>query len=242
MAYADLNHFLTKVQSAANFSTLWDMLVRFQTNRDASYLCYTSLLPLGHDGKRYASFHDYGVPEEWRNYYRSNNIFDIDPVILCAKKYPQPFHFSQVPKLMDLNPRQKKYLEDLNKGGLGNAITIATYGPRGRNGVFAVGFEPGKDLNGQDRLNELQWSTQAVHLRHCTLSPPPEMPEYGLSPREREVLQWMAKGKSNSTIAVLTGLSIHTVDTNIRRIYRKLNVSDRVSAVVKGLGAGQLID
>jgi len=44
-----------------------------------------------------------------------------------------------------------------------------------------------------------------------------------LSQRELEVLSWMARGYTNSTIADLLGLDIRTVERHIKTIYRKLH-------------------
>ena len=44
-----------------------------------------------------------------------------------------------------------------------------------------------------------------------------------LSPRELEVLSWMARGYTNSTIASLLDLEITVVERHIKCIYRKLN-------------------
>lgn len=59
-----------------------------------------------------------------------------------------------------------------------------------------------------------------------------------LSPREKEVLHWVAKGKSNSVIADILGVSESTVDTFLRRIYSKLNATNRITAVVRAIRLG----
>lgn len=61
-----------------------------------------------------------------------------------------------------------------------------------------------------------------------------------LSPREREVLCWVSRGKSNSVIADILGISQHTVDTHIRRIFRKLGTTDRTTASIRAMETGQL--
>ena len=45
-----------------------------------------------------------------------------------------------------------------------------------------------------------------------------------LSPREREVLQLVAEGKSNKEIASLLNLSVYTVETHRAKIMQKLNL------------------
>lgn len=52
-----------------------------------------------------------------------------------------------------------------------------------------------------------------------------------LSPREREILQLVVEGKSNSEIANLFSLSIKTVETYKSRLMEKLNIKDIPSLV-----------
>jgi DNA-binding NarL/FixJ family response regulator len=59
-----------------------------------------------------------------------------------------------------------------------------------------------------------------------------------LTPREREVLGEIAQGKSNAAIGEILGISAHTVDAHLRRIYLKLGVVDRISAALRALGFG----
>lgn len=53
-----------------------------------------------------------------------------------------------------------------------------------------------------------------------------------LTPREREVLRVMAKGLSNTEIAAELYLTENTVRTHVAHVLRKLQVRDRVQAVV----------
>ncbi|BCU77464.1 response regulator transcription factor [Luteolibacter sp. LG18] len=58
----------------------------------------------------------------------------------------------------------------------------------------------------------------------------------GLSPRETEVLDRLAKGFAYKEIAADLGISYSTVQTHIERIYEKLHVHSRSHAVMKYLG------
>lgn len=52
-----------------------------------------------------------------------------------------------------------------------------------------------------------------------------------LSPREKEVLRWIAWGKTNPEIAEILGMSIHTVKNHVKRILDVLGVENRTAAV-----------
>ncbi|MEX0786126.1 MAG: response regulator transcription factor [Dehalococcoidia bacterium] len=56
-----------------------------------------------------------------------------------------------------------------------------------------------------------------------------------LSPREQEVLELLARGRRNKEIAAQLGVSVGTVKTHLRHIYRKLTVADRTAAVLTAL-------
>ena len=64
------------------------------------------------------------------------------------------------------------------------------------------------------------------------------IPDEPLTPREREVLEWLAEGLSNRGIAERLGISEHTVKFHIASVYGKLGVSTRAEAVRRGLRRG----
>jgi DNA-binding NarL/FixJ family response regulator len=63
----------------------------------------------------------------------------------------------------------------------------------------------------------------------------PKQNDYGLTVREREILQHMVGGHIKKEIADKLSLSVHTVDTHLRNIYAKLEVNTRTGAVAKAL-------
>lgn len=63
----------------------------------------------------------------------------------------------------------------------------------------------------------------------------PPRADYGLSAREREVLELVVKGMVKKEVAERLGLSYHTVDNHLRSIYAKLHVHTRGGAVAKAV-------
>ena len=63
----------------------------------------------------------------------------------------------------------------------------------------------------------------------------PNEPTETLSPREREILDLLARGYTNKEIADLLSIAFQTVHTHVRNIYGKLHVRSRTEAVAKYL-------
>ncbi len=59
-----------------------------------------------------------------------------------------------------------------------------------------------------------------------------------LTPRERQVLDLLAQGRSNRQIATALLISENTVKNHVRAILDKLNAESRMDAVVRGINAG----
>jgi DNA-binding CsgD family transcriptional regulator len=71
-----------------------------------------------------------------------------------------------------------------------------------------------------------------------TASGKDRLASFNLTPREREVLEWIAEGKSNSDIATILGVSHATVKTHVERILAKLGAENRTAAaVLRGLSS-----
>jgi DNA-binding CsgD family transcriptional regulator len=63
-------------------------------------------------------------------------------------------------------------------------------------------------------------------------------PVKSLTIRQKEILHWVAMGKSNTAIACILGISAHTVDTHLRRIFLRLGTTDRTVTAIKAVQEG----
>lgn len=110
---------------------------------------------------------------------------------------------------------------------------------------IVAGFEAGgvdyviKPVKIEEVLARLQTHLRIARLvtrvRETSLAKPdsPEaerIAEAALTPRETEVLSWLAKGKTNRDIAEILGMSHRTVNKHLEHIYEKLGVETRAAA------------
>ena len=81
----------------------------------------------------------------------------------------------------------------------------------------------------------------AVRLMNFFAAPRPAIPAQTfpeLSDREREILDLIAQGASNTDIANKLALSPKTVRNHVSNIFSKLQVADRAHAIIRGREAG----
>jgi DNA-binding NarL/FixJ family response regulator len=64
---------------------------------------------------------------------------------------------------------------------------------------------------------------------------PEHLESLGLTPREAEVLFWVARGKTNDEIATVLGIGLTTVKKHLESTFAKLGVENRTSAAAMAL-------
>jgi len=119
---------------------------------------------------------------------------------------------------------------------------------KGEKGDFRAGMNLGADdyLSKPVDVDEL---LQAIHVRlerhqlrmSTCFSPdfscPKPLESLGLTPREAEVLLWVAQGKGNFEIATILGNTESTVKKHMGSIFIKLGVETRNAATLRDLEA-----
>ncbi|WP_300056259.1 LuxR family transcriptional regulator [uncultured Roseobacter sp.] len=234
-----LSQFAQQCKSTDHLSDLWHYTVDHFTACGIQRVSYHSDDQRdGHtDTRGIATF---GFPEDWVCHYLGDNLVQVDPIPDLAARFSQPFLWSHADQITELMPAQTDYLHDLEAADLGDGLAVQVFGPNMRHAYVGMGFGHRNLDPSPEQVFELQCAAQVAHIRYCEITADDTLAAANLSPREREILRWIAHGKSNSVIADILGISPHTVDTLTRRIFDKLDVSDRTSAAIRGLGSGVL--
>lgn len=233
----DIGDFEKAVASSETPEALWEACRGFIASRGVSRIAYVHFPPVGApDADLFRMKTDGFAPEDVEHYVREK-LYRSNPRIGLAQKRMEPFYWDEVPAVTQLqSERDRLYAELDDRIGAPFGYGIPVFGPNGRNGFVGLTLEAPR--LSEDVERDFRWAFQIAHLRYCAMLADAFGPVPALSEREREVLAWVARGKSNPAIGTILGISAHTVDAHLRRIYLKLGVYDRITATVRGLGVG----
>lgn len=71
-----------------------------------------------------------------------------------------------------------------------------------------------------------------IHFLQCRTTPTLQDTRHNFTNRELQILVQISQGLSNKVIAHTLGLSSHTIKTHIYNLFKKINVTNRVQAIV----------
>lgn len=237
-----LNAYLARAATIDRTRPLWDLTLGFLRERGvvrANYHHFGQGAPNPHGLPSFTIAAD-GFPDDWVRHYLAAGLWRADPITRRAAKGDAPFYWRDVIGAGAARPDEVPFIAAAREADLGEGLAFHLAGPALRTGYAGLGFGRIRPRLGPAAVAELQAAVQMAHLAYCRVIEGRSACRSDLSPRERDVLRWIARGKSNGVIADILGISRHTVDTLVGRIFAKLDVSDRTTAAVKGLGLGLL--
>ena len=230
------DHIFKSIEKTETLAALWALLVRYYRGKGFEAVAYT-LLDHGKVGQ-VAAVLEYGFPSEVLNTYAALGYGRNDATMRVAMATGSPVLRNRVAKHYTLSREEAWHRGVMDGLGVREILALPLYGPHGRNALGALGRPVRPDLFETVDGVALQMVAQAAHLKGLNIRPLPREENALLSLREVEILRWVAQGKSNGVIADILSISPGTVDTYLRRIFEKLDVTDRTSAAVKGVGMG----
>lgn len=225
-----------QIDEAATRDDVLDVLAEFYRARGFQSFCFVIPMVTKPDQFR---LYERGMPPEWMRRYLERDFDLIDPVSTAATTRNEVGTLGELLKQLTVNDVGRLFVEEATRMGLTDGLAIPTSGLRHARGFFGVDNVAADDLAKVDR-SLMCAVAQHAHLRIDRIEEEHGAGIDGLSPREAEILNWVAAGKSNPEIAMILGISEATVGTHLKRLFTKLGVHDRVSAVLAGFKLGML--
>ena len=225
-----------QIDEAATRDDVLDVLAEFYRARGFRSFCFVIPMVTKPDQFR---LYERGMPPEWMRRYLERDFDLIDPVSTAATTRNEVGTLGELLKQLTVNDVGRLFVEEATRMGLTDGLAIPTSGLRHARGFFGVDNVAADDLAKVDR-SLMCAVAQHAHLRIDRIEEEHGAGIDGLSPREAEILSWVAAGKSNPETAMILGISEATVGTHLKRLFTKLGVHDRVSAVLAGFKLGML--
>jgi DNA-binding CsgD family transcriptional regulator len=175
----------------------------------------------------------------WRKAYeqRDRYLAELAPMVAAAERLDGVINDDDA-----FEPRQRAglaiYAEIIEPIGARNSLTVA-FGVRGRNrALMQVGRAGGRfsdaDAAAMRLLRPLLSLGEAMREADAGLAGE----AFDLTPRERQVVGYLALGFTNKEIGVACGTSMNTVHNQVKRIFRKADVGNRAELVRVAMEAG----
>ena len=178
-----------------------------------------------------------GWPRGWSGHNANANNYADDPAAAWCRRTIDPFEWSEG---IGENKRSAACVASEDEVGITKHYLVPVIRATGATScVTMAGERPALESRARRAVYMLSLyaHARAVSLLDCTDGAGPRRE---LTLREREVLQWIAAGKSSWDVSVILGISERTVNWLISRATRKLNAVNRTHAVVNAIRAGQI--
>lgn len=170
-------------------------------------------------------------PKAWsERYFTKGYLFD-DPTIQRVNASTEPFLWSELEPTYRNTPAPTRVMGEAREFNLGCGFTVPMITLNGQTAGFSLASERAEVpsvLRGQLQLIAMYAFARALAQKYRSAP-------VNLTPREMDILQWMAEGKSDWEISVILKVSEHLVDKIARQLRAKLNATNRTQTVAIAL-------
>ncbi|HYP58419.1 MAG TPA: LuxR family transcriptional regulator [Beijerinckia sp.] len=232
--------FVERLQQLSNYEDICELIVSEMGNFGFTNVTSFSIPSPDADLKTTIQFST--VPESYIDRYAEKQHLQRDPRIKELRATLQPHSWSDLRHQRRPSKRELAILNDeMQEFGARDGFVVPIVNEIGAMGVFAAsGPEP--DLSPQARsaleiigiysYNALQKAlVRKRRLLHL---------DKPLTRREREIMQWVAIGKSDDEIADILSISRETVTSHVEGAKKKLGAARRTFAVFQAIRAGEI--
>ena len=232
---------LNSFTDAPDTEALWQALITYVHTVGANLLSYHHQTHDSASIHKNVTVYTHGYPAGWVEHYIEKKQHLTDPLTQVYANRIHPTRWSDLESLVPLKPAQIEYLEGARKWMKGDGFGIPVFGPRARNGYVGIGNTQ-DNLEDWDalKLHRLRWVMGSFHVRWCEIVLMGLPADFTLDGKEMRVLTCLSKGMSEEDICGVMSASLESVQRLIRSLFEKMDVSDKASAVLRGVGAGLL--
>lgn len=175
-------------------------------------------------------------PQQWVTHYLDRHYFNQDVFASRAAANLQPFDWSDLCNRNTLTVAQKTVMGEFSEIGLAKGLTVPIHvSPESPASCsLSSGTENyDADATGTVTVLAMYFFNAMKALAKPTGSTKPNIVQ--LAKRERECLEFAARGKTTWEISCILGIAERTVITHLENARRRLNAVNRTHAVAKAI-------
>jgi LuxR family quorum sensing-dependent transcriptional regulator len=171
------------------------------------------------------------IPElaDWLKLYDDRRYAEIDPVMRRLRHSVRSFEHDEVS--YDLDSRALELKQRRSDFGFANVFSIPIFGSTGANGFMSYGIKGLKPDLPAHQKRTIHLITLYAADRICSLRSTQSAYKPIVTNRQREVLTWVAAGKSAWEIGEILNISARTVEEHAQRVLQRLGAVNRTQAV-----------
>lgn len=166
--------------------------------------------------------------------YVEEDQIKIDPAITELRHTLRPYAWSDIKQRRALPKKELNIIDEAREFGINDGVIVPIVTVEGALSIVSpCGAKPELSqrarsaveiigIFGHQALKRILWNAKEAKRPHLT-------------PRECEILQWLAHGKSDDEIGEILHISQSTVTAHYENAKRKLGTTKRASAVVEAL-------
>lgn len=233
-----IESFITDTNKANNPASLFSIYKSFLSNFGFDKIVYSFITDINSLGLKKQHAIENNYPEDWLKYYMKNNLMELDPVPKKGLSSNSLFLWDDI-KLDNI--KEKKQIQIMNEAKEAKLLNGVGIPLHSLNEVAGVGIASsvGGAFIDKDSLATIRCATMQFHWSYSELIRKNSIHKaFSLTKREKEILHWYAEGKSDYDIATILSISVDTIRFHSKNIYSKLEVNQRLFAVVKALKYG----
>jgi LuxR family quorum-sensing system transcriptional regulator CciR len=178
-------------------------------------------------------------PPDWIELLLRNDFYMHDPVLAASERTVAAFRWSDLPQLVPMTGRRRRFMDAARNQGLGQGYTVPIHVPGEATGLCSFVTGHNRELP-EAALPAMQYVACFAFeaARRIASRTPNEVPR--LTQRQLECVVLAAKGKSTWVVGELLGLSQQTVHKYLENAKRRYGVSTRTELIVRALYDGLL--
>ena len=180
-------------------------------------------------------------PRDYVEHYIEKNHVVRDPVMTELRRNLNPYSWSDIRNGRELSRAERTIMDEAREFDVWDGLTIPIVTESGSISLFCpCGKEPNLTQRARAALEIIGIYTHHA-LHRAILQGQRKAPSHTpLTPREREIMQWVACGKTDEEIGDILSIGTTTVTTHVENAKHKLDAFRRTYAVVQAIRYGEI--